>query len=606
MARTFFLNLCGVSFLLFNGCGKITGDDTLEKGEVSTLNDSVGGEHGNGGDVIVCPKDDGTKTFELLDYFEAKELFGRNLKNAPDAADDFESAVLIAKQLSRINSLRSKALINEIANVKAKMRLLPSANLVDIRDEHQIAFQANCILTQAAIKHTVNGTTSFYFDNDIWQHLDRTQRVGLILHEALHAEFYDLTNRSSTMTRRFNGLLADDDLKLETVELQTYVDELRRIGVTWFEYHGWPFLIEDTTFGDDSAFGRLAPIEISIPIKNSIDSAVRVRANLISTFDPIDPMKLENPSLKDIIADQIAFARNVTIKSNGNPTYPIVIDSAEGTRGPPSQLPSGLANCGAPTLTPETRANPRIKLGDVLVPVAKSCTLVIGDGYLWNGLFLPKAYGLQNHPEFKVPNKTYDLTLDFDSEQLFFNLVPESYYAGIPSKEVICEPCSGQLNLGTAAVKVHKTNVLGLPDVRAVGFTVHANGPLPVLKLPGGQVATLAPGEVMANFDGFLLKGTLDNSATVKMPNFFSAAGAVAKGALHLVYSPDDSSRLRGLRLVLASDAELAERVNGKRVIIRAGCSIEGLLQQDYPDTRTFIPEYSDLDDQGRACVYQR
>ena len=172
----------------------------------------AGHETGNGGDVVVCKKADGTFTYELLDLYELREVHG--LK--PDFAS-FPRATYVEKAKHQIDKLSEWSdyngetftnflqdhYLNKLENVHTRIKFIQD-DLEDIPDSYNTYLPNNCMLKQIAINYQ-NGVIAI--DERLWNALDEDNKSALILHELFYEDFIRSGHRDSIITRQFNAYL---------------------------------------------------------------------------------------------------------------------------------------------------------------------------------------------------------------------------------------------------------------------------------------------------------------------------------------------------------------------------------------------------------------
>jgi hypothetical protein len=516
---------------------------------------AAGGEHGNGGDVIACQDADGfLASVELRDYFEAREMFGRKIILQPDDADEFAAAAALLHRLDRLNPLRSRSFLAALAEVKANQVFLDQAHIVDVQDEHPAIYAPGCQKWQAAVRVAKTGGYLFYFDQNVWRLLSKTQRVGLLVHEALHVEFYDTPNHDSSETRRFNGLLADANVALETMDVRSYADALAGIQVTWFEFKGWPFLISGTTFAGGGASGLLADVAFDIPLQNAPGAALRTKGGHVTTFEP--SARGDDP----LDADFLAFMRRVTVDAAGKPQSALLV-------APEVAAPY---SCELPVYDPATTDTAFVIGGEVFPQNAK-CKIVVSDGLARNATLGTSfsARAPQVLPTFRLVGDFFDMTPDPRELLIQFNAVPG---AGEPQ---ICAGCAGTVRVaGLAFANDPADSAIFSPADDAIGFRLLAAPGNSRARLPGGLSVGLLPGPVLLDGEVFLVKATTDELVPVTLPAIFGDRPVKMSGSLHFVYG--EGHWLKGFELTLAEDAPL----KNQSATIHAGCTISGLFSR--------------------------
>jgi len=151
---------------------------------------------GNGGDAVVCTKDDGSKSFELLDLYEMREMHGLDL------ITDTSLATAEEKSIHQLNKIYDWSLYENMSiRVKSFMSRIKFVNreLIDIPDSYHTYLPANCSIQQLAINH-LNGIIEI--NKSLWDKLDVDNKGALILHELLYEDML-LTGFENSIGARF-------------------------------------------------------------------------------------------------------------------------------------------------------------------------------------------------------------------------------------------------------------------------------------------------------------------------------------------------------------------------------------------------------------------
>ncbi len=165
---------------------------------------------GNGGNVVICDND-GVKTYEVLDFYEARVL--RNVQIDFDLkGDTFESkAQFLIKRLERVSSVRAQLYQQFFQNFKQEVFWLKEGELNDISDSDHITKPPQ----GCSIKQVVNQSNPvmpmdkrYFIDQKIWDKMTDTQRVGLVMHEIIYREAISLGHTNSVSTRYLNSIIS--------------------------------------------------------------------------------------------------------------------------------------------------------------------------------------------------------------------------------------------------------------------------------------------------------------------------------------------------------------------------------------------------------------
>lgn len=184
----------------------------------------AGNSVGNGGDVVICPH-----STELLDLYEAKELYKKNLITLNE-----NHKVIIKERLSILGKLSSKLEALYLKKINAyKIAFKNEIVLKDLKDENHVFIPKNCSLKQIA--HRRNEASPAYdiiINDDYWKKLNNVNQASLIMHEVIydHFRFFKIPNSSGV--RKFVGIIFSNgfdkfskkDLKELFLELKVPLD----------------------------------------------------------------------------------------------------------------------------------------------------------------------------------------------------------------------------------------------------------------------------------------------------------------------------------------------------------------------------------------------
>jgi len=148
-------------------------------------------EVGNGGGSFVCRNaDKQIQRAELLDIFEGRDLRTLPLNlGAPN--EDFHAKIdRILALLAKVAPLRAKKYQELYKSFFDEADFMQGVDLVLIPDAENIASPTGCQYEQTAIQQEPQfpGDKRYFFNADIWDHLDGNSRAALILHEIIYRE----------------------------------------------------------------------------------------------------------------------------------------------------------------------------------------------------------------------------------------------------------------------------------------------------------------------------------------------------------------------------------------------------------------------------------
>lgn len=205
-------------------------------------------EVGNGGDVVVCSAfgNDGekSKTYELLDYYEARVMRGIEINLNPYLANNERALVTqVLQRFEKHNPLREKFYLKALEEFYQSQQMLTGVALEDVKDSYHVFLPAGCYIQQAIIQRDPEFSEDkrYLIDGDLWKNLDMVTKAGLILHEVIYREAILAEHENSKYTRYLHSYLAAD--KFKTMSLEGYVTLLNAAKFPDFEYKGLPMLL---------------------------------------------------------------------------------------------------------------------------------------------------------------------------------------------------------------------------------------------------------------------------------------------------------------------------------------------------------------------------
>ncbi len=165
-----------------------------------------GGEYiGNGGDVLECRENGRFTSIELLDFFEAR-FMGRpyTIDLGEESLSVSEKVGIFLERIDRVDPERGERYRNFWSVFFDEAQIEPM-DLIDIPDSGHIGVPYGCEIKQSAIhREPIRRTDKRYFiDQTLWDLLDNTNKAGLIIHEIVYREAYNLGHRNSLTVRDF-------------------------------------------------------------------------------------------------------------------------------------------------------------------------------------------------------------------------------------------------------------------------------------------------------------------------------------------------------------------------------------------------------------------
>lgn len=207
----------------------------------------AGNDKGNGGDAIVCRHPNAPMSIisaEILDYYEAREFRSLNLQ-----IDSFlsvrEKVMGYARKLKEHSrgglfaDIEDEAL--KLIDAEEKFNLgiyntpyvkFTRGVLVDIPDSSSISVPFRCNIEQLAIRVNKKfvDDPEYIIQLNIFSHLEKDQRAGLILHELIYRSFVTVLNhKDSVAARYFHQLLLQTSF--EEFDRSMHLSYLKKVNI---------------------------------------------------------------------------------------------------------------------------------------------------------------------------------------------------------------------------------------------------------------------------------------------------------------------------------------------------------------------------------------
>lgn len=186
-----------------------------------TLSAHAEGEHGNGGDVVVCRDQAGQiKSVELLDFYEAK-LY-RNL--VIDLGHPTEKLEMKLQTLAARFATRNPELANFFFERAIKFMndvlFLDNIDLEDIPDSGNVTVQRGCKIEQIAIQKVPRYELDkrYTVNKELWDKLDANHQAGLVWHEVIYGFAAAQGVKNSIAVRYMNALTASNRVHQTSVK----------------------------------------------------------------------------------------------------------------------------------------------------------------------------------------------------------------------------------------------------------------------------------------------------------------------------------------------------------------------------------------------------
>jgi len=145
---------------------------------------------GNGGDVIVCPRADGSSSVELYDFYEGEQRHGFKIKFDGGQGTLDEKLELVLSKIGRLNRVRAELYRGWAKTFQQEAEFISNVRLIDIPDTGDGYIPVGCELRQVAVQREPHfpGDKRYTIDLDLFDKMEVDQQVGLLLHEFLYRE----------------------------------------------------------------------------------------------------------------------------------------------------------------------------------------------------------------------------------------------------------------------------------------------------------------------------------------------------------------------------------------------------------------------------------
>jgi hypothetical protein len=179
---------------------------------------------GDGGTGVVCTSPGGLETFELLDLYEAKEIYGLeygfeiplDLGGGGDLVANSYRFEIERLQIA-FESLSGDQTLSSSFALAANVLLSFRSGLANSYDVNPLAIplEPNCELRQIGFRYTAFSRTLIEIDSVAWQRLDSRRRALLVIHEALHEQFPTSLEGASALRQVVAYIAAPADFQIE-------------------------------------------------------------------------------------------------------------------------------------------------------------------------------------------------------------------------------------------------------------------------------------------------------------------------------------------------------------------------------------------------------
>jgi len=174
---------------------------------------------GGGGKVVVCRDGNKITSVVLLDLYEVKKLFDKEIRiNELSVDEKIRKAISFIKfdneHRKIVNTgLNYRALLELAFEIKKNMKPLDDIHLSLTEDSYEAVYPRGCSVEQLGVYQLsssgkINKSGRLLVDNFLYKKLDDTNKAAFILHEAIYEGLrINFGDKDSIRTRRIVGLI---------------------------------------------------------------------------------------------------------------------------------------------------------------------------------------------------------------------------------------------------------------------------------------------------------------------------------------------------------------------------------------------------------------
>ncbi|RZA03261.1 MAG: hypothetical protein EOP11_16215 [Proteobacteria bacterium] len=197
----------------------------------------AGAVSGGGGKAVVCRNADRSiRTAELLDLWEAREIYGREIIRSDkpmkelvmEGIERLKHAFLPISEFPQENgeNLRgyldrnSDSLRGDTGPKDKTVKRLRGVTLNDTNDSFELARPSECAVEQVVNFVDLANLPRIYVNQDLWESLDNVNQAALVLHESLYRTLREEFGESNSLrTRRAIGFVMAGNTFRSTYEM---------------------------------------------------------------------------------------------------------------------------------------------------------------------------------------------------------------------------------------------------------------------------------------------------------------------------------------------------------------------------------------------------
>ena len=256
----------------------------LMMGPLSALAEILEGPISSGGGMsVICQEEEGSSRVQLLDYFEAVQIYGET--NVEKASGDFvEDYIRLVNNIHRLQGLSVGNLDLDVRRPSQRnldyffrsVEWVHSSDLPFLDDSGQtVEIPSHCSIKQLAIWY--DDSNDIYGGNikiarDLWNQMDSMNQAALVQHELFYMENHD-SEYNSMSARAYIQLMLTSEIHHEPVNLNHHKANLlcwnHDLSLYFYVFHQEnSSIFQFTQFAGRTLLARTtAEVEITFDVK---------------------------------------------------------------------------------------------------------------------------------------------------------------------------------------------------------------------------------------------------------------------------------------------------------------------------------------------------
>lgn len=171
-------------------------------------------DRGNGGDVVICTKPDGQKTYQVLDLYEQADR-GYTPRHFPSDLSYIDIVYIEIARIERQFPRVAKALNLEFQKLEASLYFIADEHVPEIKDEF-LYTSLPCSLRQLAVQWNEGSRYGrvYWINARYFPRLDERNKAALILHELVYrllSSSFPKEDLNSRPVRQYVGLFMSEE-----------------------------------------------------------------------------------------------------------------------------------------------------------------------------------------------------------------------------------------------------------------------------------------------------------------------------------------------------------------------------------------------------------